>query len=132
MSLKLYEQFYASDIIVASPLALRLLCGHKVDNKANDMTEKIDKDFLSSIEFVCLDQSEAFIYQNLEHLEEVLKALNSRPTKLTQLSDISRLQEIYCEKPKNGKFSLYTPYYRQMISVHKFLSLELECLINAN
>lgn len=75
-SLKLYEQFYASDIIVASPLALRLLCGHKVDNKANEMTEKIDKDFLSSVEFVCLDQAEAFIYQNLEHLEEVLKALN--------------------------------------------------------
>ena len=76
MSLKLYEQFYASDIIVASPLALRLLCGHKVDSKANDMTDKIDQDFLSSIEFLVMDQSEAFIYQNLEHLEEVLKALN--------------------------------------------------------
>ena len=55
MSLKLYEQFYASDIIVASPLALRILCGHKVDSKANDITEKIDQDFLSSIEFVVLD-----------------------------------------------------------------------------
>lgn len=76
MSLKLYEQFYASDIIVASPLALRLLCGHKVDNKANDMIEEIDQDFLSSIELLVMDQSEAFIYQNLEHLEEVLKALN--------------------------------------------------------
>ena len=76
MSLKLYEQFYASDIIVASPLALRLLCGHKVDSKANDMTDKIDQDFLSSIDFLVMDQSEAFIYQNLEHLEEVLKALN--------------------------------------------------------
>jgi hypothetical protein len=40
------------------------------------MTDKIDQDFLSSIEFVILDQSEAFVYQNLEHLEEVLKALN--------------------------------------------------------
>ena len=42
MSLKLYEQFYNADIIVASPLALRLLCGHKVDSKANDMTDNID------------------------------------------------------------------------------------------
>jgi U3 small nucleolar RNA-associated protein 25 len=55
LSFKLYEQFYASDIIVASPLALRILCGHKVDNKANEMTDKIDQDFLSSIEFVVLD-----------------------------------------------------------------------------
>ena len=69
MSLKLYEQFYASDIIIASPLALRLLCGHKVDSKANDMTEKIDQDFLSSIEFLIMDQSEAYIYQNLVHWE---------------------------------------------------------------
>jgi hypothetical protein len=96
------------------------------------MTEKIDQDFLSSIEFVCLDQSEAFIYQNVEHLEEVLKALNQRPKKLTQLNDISRLQEIYTEKPQSGPFSMYTPYYRQLISVHKFLSLELQCILNAN
>jgi hypothetical protein len=55
MSLKLYEQFYAADIIVASPLALRILCGHKVDNKANEIIDKIDQDFLSSIEFVIMD-----------------------------------------------------------------------------
>ena len=62
LTLKLYEQFYGADIIVASPLALRILCGHKVDNKANEMTDKIDQDFLSSVEFVVLDQTEAFIY----------------------------------------------------------------------
>jgi len=63
MCLKLYEQFYESDIIVASPLALRLLCGHKVDEKAKDVDdEKLDSDFLSSIEYVVLDQTEAFIY----------------------------------------------------------------------
>jgi U3 small nucleolar RNA-associated protein 25 len=55
MALKLYEQFYASDIIVASPLALRTLCGHHVDSKARDMSEKVDQDFLSSIEFVIMD-----------------------------------------------------------------------------
>jgi U3 small nucleolar RNA-associated protein 25 len=37
MALKLYEQFYESDIIVASPLAIRLLCGHKIDDKGNEL-----------------------------------------------------------------------------------------------
>ena len=37
MAVKLYEQFYDSDIIVASPLAVRMLCGHQVDEKARDL-----------------------------------------------------------------------------------------------
>ena len=35
LNIKLYEQFYAADIIVASPLALRMIAGQKVDEKAN-------------------------------------------------------------------------------------------------
>ena len=62
--LKLYEHFYESDIIVASPLAIRMLCGDKVDDKGRDMTSEtansVDRDFLSSIEHVVLDQAEAF------------------------------------------------------------------------
>lgn len=42
MQLKLYEQFYASDIIVASPLAIRMLCGHKLDDKANELESAVD------------------------------------------------------------------------------------------
>jgi U3 small nucleolar RNA-associated protein 25 len=62
LMLKLYEQFYHSDIIIASPLALRVLCGHQVDSKARDTSEKADQDFLSSIEYVVMDQSEAFCF----------------------------------------------------------------------
>lgn len=78
MNIKLYEQFYSADIIVASPLAVRMLCGHQVNEKAMDLEVgvKIDQDFLSSIECVVMDQAEAFQFQNMEHLEEVLKALN--------------------------------------------------------
>jgi len=58
-SLKLYEKLYESDIIVASPLAIRIMTGQETDETA--MAEKkIDFDFLSSIEYLILDQAEAF------------------------------------------------------------------------
>ena len=40
-----------------------MIAGHKVDDKANDLGENaVDTDFLSSIEFVILDQAEAFVF----------------------------------------------------------------------
>lgn len=95
MHLRLYEQFYGADIIVASPLALRMIAGHKVDGEVNEMDKEIDKDFLASIEYLVMDTAEAFAFQNMEHLEEVLGSLNLKPKKLTQLNDITRLKEIY-------------------------------------
>jgi len=69
----------------------------------------------------------------LEHLEEVLKVLNQKPKKLTQINDISRLFDAYTADEKPCKeHKIYAPLYRQMISVHKFLSLELQCLLNSN
>lgn len=92
--IKLYEQFYESDIIVGSPLAIRILTGQETDT--NDSKEnKIDFDFLSSIEFLILDQAEAFQFQNPEHLEELLKVINRTPKKLSGLNDITRLKEVY-------------------------------------
>lgn len=63
--------------------------------------QKLDFDFLSSIEFLILDQAEAFVFQNCEHLEEVLRVLNRTPKKLSGLNDITRLKDIYtCQQPK--------------------------------
>ena len=59
--LKLYEKFYESDIIVGSPLAIRILTGQESD--ANAIADKkIDFDFLSSIEYLVLDSAEAFVF----------------------------------------------------------------------
>jgi hypothetical protein len=74
-----------------------MLVGHKMDDKANTMSD-MDQDFLAGIEYLVLDQSEAFAFQNPEHLEEVLNCLNQTPKKLTQLNDIMRIKEIYTEK----------------------------------
>lgn len=58
-TVKMYEPFYESDILVASPLAMRIMTGQETDETA-ERQNIIDYDFLSSIEFLILDQSEAF------------------------------------------------------------------------
>ena len=52
--LKLYENFYESDIIVASPLAIRIMTGQETD-ETSDKVKTLDFDFLSSIEYLVLD-----------------------------------------------------------------------------
>jgi hypothetical protein len=57
----LYEKFYQSDIIVGSPLAIRILTGQESDVNAIEK-QTIDFDFLSSIEYLVLDSAEAFVF----------------------------------------------------------------------
>ena len=52
-TLKLYTDFYSSDIIIASPLGLRLVTGVEGEGGA-----RTDTDFLSSVEVVVVDQAE--------------------------------------------------------------------------
>lgn len=70
------------------------MTGQETDETAA-REQKIDFDFLSSIEFMVLDQAEAFVFQNPEHLEELLKVINKTPKKLSDLNDITRLRDIY-------------------------------------
>lgn len=74
-SLKLYTDFYSSDIIIGSPLGLRLAVGAQGDTGA----EEYDFDFLSSIEVVVLDQTDVFLMQNWEHLLHLMGHLHRRP-----------------------------------------------------
>ena len=61
-SLKLYSEFYGSDVIVASPLGLRLV----IEERGG---EEGGADFLSSIEVVIADQLDVMLMQNWEHVE---------------------------------------------------------------
>ena len=45
-----------------------------------------------------MDQAEAFVFQNMDHVDEVLASLNMKPKKLTQINDITRLKDIYSHK----------------------------------
>lgn len=84
----------------------------------------MDFDFLSSIEFLVLDQAEAFVFQNLEHLEDLLKVINKTPKKLSQLNDISRFKELYTAQ--SGVADLKFPQMvRQNIFISKFRNMDL-------
>jgi U3 small nucleolar RNA-associated protein 25 len=80
-SVKLYSNFYASDIIVASPLALKLKIDGGEDIKKKGHAKENDSDFLSSIEIVVVDHADVISMQNWSHLHAVLEQLNRLPSK---------------------------------------------------
>ena len=128
ITLKLYEHFYKSDILIASPLGLRTLTGQEQDENAQKTT-KVDFDFLSSIEFLVLDQAEAFVFQNVEHLEELIKVINKTPKKLSELNDISRIKDLYTANGINGE--KLPKFVRQNIFISKFRNIDLDYILDS-
>ena len=88
VKLKLYSDFYQSDIIVASPLGLRLV----VDSSKG----KLNFDFLSSLEVVYLHQADVLFMQNWDHAEYILKNINKLPQSDHEI-DFSRVRPYFLE-----------------------------------
>jgi len=85
-SIKLYSSFYKSDIIFASPLALKM-------NSVEEEDEENDIDYLSSIEICFLAYSEVLLLQNWDHVRDVLDlCLNKQPLN-NNATDFSRVRE---------------------------------------
>ncbi|CAB0002280.1 unnamed protein product [Nesidiocoris tenuis] len=82
--LKLYSDFYSSDIIVASPLALRMLIGAETEVKRN-------YDFLASVEVLVMDMAQVMVMQNWEHVLHVVSHLHLQP-KDSHGTDLSRVR----------------------------------------
>lgn len=112
--MKLYADFYSSDILIVSPLGLRMVVGAAGEKDR-------DYDFLASVEMLVLDQAELFVAQNWDHLLHVMDHLHLQPQSARN-TDFSRVRS-WC---LNG----WTRFYRQTLLLASHELPEFRALFN--
>lgn len=115
-SLKLYADFYSSDIVIASPLGLRQTIG------ADGEPER-DYDFLASIELLVLDQTDIFMMQNWDHVLHVLRHLHLQP-KNSHGTDFTRV--------RTWSLNGWARFYRQTLIFSSCNLPEINAVFNKN
>jgi len=90
VQVKLYTDFFRSDIIIASPIGLKMLIAPDEDGKEGD------SDFLSSIEICMIQNADILMMQNWDHVNDVLSSLNQEPKKNND-TDFSRVRRYMLE-----------------------------------
>ncbi|KAH0827979.1 digestive organ expansion factor [Lanmaoa asiatica] len=109
-SVKLFTDFYNCDLILASPLGLRM-----------SIEKQKSSDFLSSIEILVIDQMNALTMQNWDHF--VLSHLNGLPKESHDV-DFSRIKPWYLDG--------FSAYLRQSILLSPFETPETRSLYNTS
>jgi U3 small nucleolar RNA-associated protein 25 len=85
VGVRLYADFYHSDLIIASPLGLNLVMGEAGRSGS-------DSDFLCGIEMCIVDGADVLAVQNWEHVTSLFARLNLMP-KADHGIDFSRVRE---------------------------------------
>ena len=83
-SVKLFADFKKSDLIIASPLGLKLILQN-------------EKSFLSSIEVLIIDRFHVIEMQNVDHLYEVLDKMNTVPHHKDIKYELDKIRDYYFE-----------------------------------
>ncbi|KAI0272246.1 digestive organ expansion factor [Russula aff. rugulosa BPL654] len=109
-SVRLFTEFYGSDIIIASPLGLRM----SIEKEKNF-------DFLSSIEILVADELDSLTMQNWEHTQFVFSHLNQLP-KESHDTDFSRIKHWYLDG--------HAVYLRQTVLLSSYETPEIRSLFN--
>jgi U3 small nucleolar RNA-associated protein 25 len=112
---RLYSDFLVSDVIVASPLGLRLAL-----EKGDGGEDKAAADFLSSIEIVLISQADVMLMQNWDHMEFVLRMCNRLP-RADHDTDFSRIRPYFLD----GRAA----EHRQMIMLSPFQDPSLQAVM---
>ncbi|XP_065911888.1 U3 small nucleolar RNA-associated protein 25 homolog [Dysidea avara] len=112
--LKLYSEFYHSDILVASPLGLRTVIGGEGDKGR-------DYDYLSSLEIVICDQLDVMLMQNWEHVQDVFEHMHIQPRDSHDV-DFSRV--------RMWSLNGHSKYYCQTLLLSAFPAAEINSLFN--
>eukprot|EP00977_Amphora_coffeiformis_P023565 scaffold13609_cov151-Amphora_coffeaeformis.AAC.4 len=117
-TIKLYTDFSKSDLIVASPLGLKMLATKQQssgdDGEADDEVEVTAPDYLSSIEICWVSHAHVLMMQNWDHLTDVLSWLNQRPND-TADTDFARVRPYFLED------DLSSASWRQLILTASYL-----------
>lgn len=96
VGVRLYCDFYNSDIIIASPVALHRVAVPTAEDGDGQDPESLDSDFLSSVEVMILDRADVFLMQNWAYVPEIAEVVNARPTGETAgRVDFSRVRSLF-------------------------------------
>jgi U3 small nucleolar RNA-associated protein 25 len=128
--MRLFSDFFISDIILASPLGLRLAMGkapktgdkHK-DNANKGKNNDLSPDFLSSVEVVLMHQADVMYMQNWDHVEFIMKYTNKLPTAAHD-TDFSRVRQYFLEG--------HADKHRQLLVTSHFNQPDLQAFFREN